>query len=107
MTVGQGGAVGQSGGATVFGQFTSAQGSSFPYGYTDVTSGDVFARKGITLPLGGSGDGGAGGKGGAQGNRRETTNAEGESRIVVDNYPGDGGDGVAGAAGCVVVYWDK
>lgn len=107
VTIGQGGAVGQSGGATVFGQFTSAQGSSFPYGYTDVASGDVFARKGITLPLGGSGDGGAGGKGGAQGNRRETTNAEGESRIVVDNYPGDGGDGVAGAAGCVVVYWDK
>lgn len=96
---------------TVFGQYSSANGQTYEYGYTDVTSGDSFARTGVQNPLPGSGDGGAKGLGGVKGNRHRetTTHADGStsSRMVIDNYPGEGTPGKAGALGCVVVYWDK
>lgn len=96
---------------TVFGAYSSANGKRFANGYTDVASGDSFARTGVAAPLPGSGDGGRGGKGGAKGNRHRVTrkNADGStsSRTVVDNYPGAGQPGAEGATGCVVVYWDK
>lgn len=96
---------------TVFGQYTSAYGQVFAYGYTDIQSGDSFARTGVLNPKEGSGDGGAGGKGGVKGNRH-TEQREGEdgssiSVTVIDNYPGSGTPGVTGAAGCAVVYWEK
>ena len=95
----------------VMGQYSSANGQTYEYGYTDVASGDSFARTGVQNPLPGSGDGGAKGLGGVKGNRHRetTTHADGStsSRMVIDNYPGEGTPGKAGALGCVVVYWDK
>ena len=29
------------------------------------------------------------------------------SHMEIDNYPGEGTEGVAGVTGCVVIYWDK
>ena len=96
---------------TIFGQYSSANGSRFEYGYTDIASGDSFARTGVQNPVTGSGDGGAGGAGGIKGNkhRKTTTNSDGStsSKMVIDNYPGEGMPGKAGATGCVVIYWDK
>lgn len=111
VSIGQGGVEGQPGTATTFGQYSSAEGQEYPYGYTDIASGDSFARTGVKAPLSGSGDGGAKGLGGIKGNRhRETeTSSDGtiHSYMVVDNYPGEGEPGTAGVSGCVVIYWDK
>lgn len=106
-----------------FGGYTSAQGKRYANGYTDIASGDSFARTGVKAPLPGSGDGGAKGVGGVAGNRHEETyrdytigghlpgNTDGvyilATKTVVDNYPTDGTPGVAGATGCVVIYYDK
>lgn len=100
---------------TVMGQYSSANGQVFQYGYTDVASGDSFGRTGVQSPISGSGDGGAGGKGGVKGNRHtETIRGEDEEGnpttdwvTVIDNYPTEGTPGVDGVLGCVVVYWDK
>lgn len=108
---------------TVFGQYSSANGSVFRYGYTDIQSGESYARTGVKNPLPGSGDGGAGGAGGVKGNRHTetvkdyTVNGTIEDNFtgvyiekevtVVDNTPGVGQPGVKGASGCVVIYWDK
>lgn len=100
---------------SVFGQYSSANGQTYQYGYTDVASGDSFARTGVQNPIPGSGDGGAGGKAGVKGNQHtETirgTDDEGNPTTdwvtVIDNYPTKGTPGVDGVLGCVVVYWDK
>lgn len=94
---------------TLFGPYSSAQGRTFPYGYTDIQSGDSFARTGVTSPLPGSGDGGTGGTGGIQGNKYEeeyiTQDGIHRTEEVIVNYPGSGQLGATGAQGCVVVYW--
>lgn len=97
---------------SVFGQYSSANGQTYEYGYTDIASGDSFARTGVENPLPGSGDGGAGGVGGVKGNRHTETSYDEEGkpsgfRTVVDNYPGEGTAGKSGALGCVVIYYDK
>ena len=100
---------------TTFGAYSSANGQRFRYGYTDVRSGESYARTGVAVPKSGTGDGGAAGRGGVKGNRREVsrpvTDEEGnistEWVTVIDNYPGKGTAGVNGVAGCVVVYWEK
>lgn len=96
---------------TTFGSYSSANGKRYANGYTDVASGDSFARTGVAAPLPGSGDGGAAGKAGAQGQRRQETkkNEDGSTttRWRVSAYPGKGTPGKQGAPGCVVVYWDK
>ena len=100
---------------TTFGAYSSANGQRFRYGYTDVRSGESYARTGVAVPKSGTGDGGAAGRGGVKGNRREVshtvTDEEGNTSTewvtVIDNYPGKGTAGVAGASGCVVVYWEK
>lgn len=96
---------------TTFGQYSSANGTRFSYGYTDIASGDSFARTGVSKPISGSGDGGAKGAGGVKGNKHRVSgkNDDGSSYsyMVIDNYPGEGQPGVSGANGCVVVYWDK
>ena len=115
VTIGVGGGKGQTGGDTVFGVYTSANGHVYEYGYTDIASGDSFGRTGVTAPSESTGDGGVGGKGGAKGNKHtETIRGEDDEGnpttdwvTVIDNYPGDGTDGVKGVSGCVVVYWDK
>lgn len=96
---------------TVFGAYSSANGKRYANGYTDVASGDSFARTGVAAPLPGSGDGGAAGKAGAQGRRQWVTkqNEDGSTtgRWKVYSQPGKGTAGKQGAPGCVVVYWDK
>ena len=96
---------------TTFGAYSSANGKRYGNGYTDVASGDSFARTGVAKPRAGTGDGGAKGVGGIKGNRHREhwTDSEGgnHSTMVIDNYPGSGTGGVPGALGCVVAYWDK
>lgn len=99
---------------TTFGAYSSANGKRYANGYTDITSGDSFARTGVQTPLEGSGDGGAAGRAGVKGNRHKKVVMEDTwlgqlptTVTVVDNYPGKGTPGSAGAVGCAVVYWDK
>lgn len=90
---------------TTFGAYSSANGKRYANGYTDVASGDSFARTGVASPLPGSGDGGAAGKAGAQGRRQEDGSITGRWKVY--SRPGKGTPGKEGATGCVVVYWDK
>lgn len=96
---------------TVFGAYSSANGKRYANGYTDVQSGESYARTGVAKPRAGTGDGGAGGAGGEQGRRREIEweDEEGKPHTSwkIYSYPGTGTNGKAGAQGCVVVYYDK
>lgn len=100
---------------TTIGTYSSAHGVRYPYGYTDVQSGDSYARSGVVAPLPGSGDGGKGGEGGAQGHSHIETvyentmagNLPAGKKEVIDNYPGEGTPGTKGATGCVVIYYEK
>lgn len=96
---------------TTFGVYSSANGKRYANGYTDIASGDSFARTGVAAPLPGSGDGGAAGKAGAQGRRQWVTKQNEDGSITgkwkVYSRPGKGTAGKQGAPGCVVVYWDK
>lgn len=110
VTIGQGGSIGQDGTATVFGQYSSANGQRYSPSYTDVASGNAYGRTGVQSPAPNTGDGGKGGEGGIKGNRHEesfTFPGGGGTRWVIDNYPGEGQPGKHGASGCVVIYWDK
>lgn len=97
---------------TTFGAYSSANGKRYENGYTDVASGDSFARTGVAKPRAGTGDGGAKGTGGTQGRRHKETSYDLDgnpsgSYWEIDAYPGIGTNGKSGALGCVVVYWDK
>lgn len=100
---------------STFGAYSSANGKVYPNGFTDIKSGDSYGRTGVAVPKSGTGDGGVGGRGGIKGNRHTETHKDStvsgsditETVEVVDNYPTSGTKGVAGASGCVVVYWDK
>lgn len=96
---------------TVFGAYSSANGKRYPNGYTDVRSGESFARTGVAVPKSGTGDGGVRGRGGSQGrtHERSWTDEDGGTHYetVIDAYPTPGTQGVNGVAGCVVVYWEK
>ena len=110
VTIGRGGGIGQDGTATVFGQYSSANGQRYSPSYTDVASGNAYGRTGVQSPAPNTGDGGKGGEGGIKGNRHEesfTFPGGGGTRWVIDNYPGEGQPGKPGASGCVVIYWDK
>lgn len=61
--------------------------------YTDVASGDSFARTGVAKPVPGTGDGGAKGTGGTQGQGHDETsyNSQGKPNgtyWVIDVPPG-------------------
>lgn len=97
---------------TVFGAYSSANGSRFETGYTDISSGSVYGRTGVYKPLPGSGDGGAGGDGGYQGSMRKEPiyGEDGEQTgtvTVIEAAPTNGKPGADGAKGCAVVWWDK
>ena len=96
---------------TTFGAYSSANGKRYENGYTDVASGDSFARTGVAKPRAGTGDGGAKGTGGTQGRRQKITwEDEGgfsHSYWKIYSYPGVGADGAMGSSGCAVVYYDK
>lgn len=112
VTIGQGGGIGQEGAATTFGQYSSANGQNFSPNYTDITSGNAYARDGVPVPIPNTGDGGVKGIGGIKGNRHYEQRYDSDgfpagSKLVIDNYPTDGTPGTPGASGCVVIYWDK
>lgn len=90
-----------------FGPYTNTDGYVYPYGFTDIASGDVYGRTGVKSPLPGSGDGGAGGFGGSKGNKHTETGSYWNSFEVIDNYPGRGKSGAKGATGCIVIWYDK
>lgn len=95
---------------TIFGPYSSANGNTYPQGYSDVASGESYARTGVASPKPGSGDGGAGGKGGAPGYgvyKHYTWEGGGATTFKVYAEPEPGKPGVAGAQGCAVIYWDK
>ena len=97
---------------TTFGAYSSANGKRYENGYTDVASGDSFARTGVAKPRAGTGDGGAKGTDGTQGRRHKETSYDLDgnpsgSYWEIDAYPGIGTNGKSGALCCVVVYWDK
>ena len=98
--------------ASTFGVYSSANGQRYPNGFTDIQSGDSFARTGVAVPKSGTGDGGKGGRGGNKGERHKEKQYHPDgspagSRWIVDVEPGKGTSGAIGASGCVVVYWDK
>ena len=119
VVIGQGGAEGQNGGVTTFGAYSSANGSRYSPSYTDVASGNAYGRPGVKKPLDGTGDGGIHGAGGRKGERsieRDYTvggtlpgNTGGVyiEKEVISVRPGKGTAGTSGAAGCVVIWWDK
>lgn len=97
---------------TVFGNYSSENGSHYEYGYTDIASGNVYGRTGVAAPLPGSGDGGAGGAGGRQGSRHTEPiyGVDGNqigNKVVIDARPTNGKPGVDGVVGCAVIWWDK
>lgn len=93
---------------TTFGPYSSANGSYYDIGYTDIANGLSFARTGVPAPLPGTGDGGKGGEGGEPG-VAELYQNEGDIgyRYRVIKRPGPGHPGVAGASGVVMVSWEK
>lgn len=92
---------------TTLGAYSNADGAVYPYGYTDISSGESYGRTGVKSPLPGSGDGGAGGFGGSKGNKHTETDSYWNSFEVIDNYPGRGKSGAKGATGCIVIWYDK
>ena len=119
VVIGKGGVVGTEGGHTTFGLYYSSEnGTLYDFGYTDVSSGDAYARTGVAAPKPGTGDGGKGGKGGEAGAgywksytyhpnpaKPEVENT-GYDFIVVKE-PGPGQPGVNGADGVCVIWLDK
>ena len=111
VVIGQGGAQAMTGTGTIFGRYSSDDGELMPYGYTNVITGDSFARTGVQAPLANSGDGGKGGRGGTAGVRHERVRVDSEGNEhrtwIVDVPRGEGQPGAAGASGCVLVQYDK
>lgn len=119
VAIGQGGLAspvhgtpGQEGGETRFGPYSSAQGTYFPTGFTDIAAGESFCRTGVPAPLDGTGDGGKGGDGGTPGDGEAVVvgeNAFGKPIYDLDIYvkPGPGQPGADGADGFVVITWEK
>ena len=116
---GQAGSLGEH---TAFGVYSSQNGQLYENGYTDIANGQVFARSGVAVPLPGSGDGGKGGKGGDPGEgylRTYSCTVPGgfkpdgspvvneTTEWVTIREPGPGHPGSYGAAGFVMVTWEK
>ena len=87
---------------TTFGIYSSANGIRYANGFTDLNSGESFARPGVEDPEAGSGDGGRGGAGGAGG-----ISFWRRGILVWDQLPEAGETGTFGATGSAVIYYDK
>lgn len=141
ISIGKGGAAsteygkaGAEGGETIFGDYSSANGSVYPVGFTDIGNGNSYGRTGVSKPLAGSSDGGRGGNPGyppiivkrqaasageGDGNTGNagsssggsSSGSSGSSNTKYEWYtyrePGLGGQGEAGASGFVAIWWDK
>lgn len=101
---------------SMFGPYSSGRGQRYPNGYSDIATGEVYARSGVTRPLPGSGDGGKGGRQGLDGSwylqgkwfDDPSLPAGGYwgEETVLERDPAKGKPGIAGASGCVIVYWE-
>jgi hypothetical protein len=87
---------------TTFGTYSSANGVRYANGFTDLNSGDSFARSGVAEPRANSGDGGKGGKGGTGGR-----NIYRYGILISSREPTNGLPGATGATGSAVIYYDK
>lgn len=108
-TVGTPGAEGQH---STFGVYSSANGTLYPGGYTDIANGQTFCRTGVAAPLPGSGDGGKGGDGGEPGAGYWEQEFWPDGRpkgwdFIITKRPGPGKPGVAGASGFIMLTWAK
>lgn len=107
---------------TTFGPYSSANGKRYPGGFTDVSTGDVYARAGGRGGKG-TGDGGVGGRGGIGGlwhiqgvwhydhggigiNPGDDSPGHWETITVIDRYPTKGEGGSKGFTGCAIIYWE-
>jgi len=110
VNIGSGGVAGNGdpvdGGDTTFGAYSSANGRLYSPSFTDISSGNVYGRSGVSSPQDGTGDGGAGGTGGSAGAQYWERVDEYTWRLIRSISPGQGKSGVDGASGCVVVYWN-
>ena len=109
---GKAGVAGAMGEHSTFGVYSSANGTLYPGGYTDIAHGQTFCRTGVAVPLPGSGDGGKGGDGGEPGAGywEQLFWEDGRPRgwhFEVTKPPGPGKPGVAGASGFIMVTWAK
>lgn len=93
--------------ATTFGAYSSDNGRVYDPSYTDVSSGTAYGRTGVSSPAANSGDGGAGGAGGGAG-AVFLEQGQGSTLIFREYYDGTPpGNGVSGASGCVIIYYNK
>ena len=103
---------------TTFGpNLTTANGTIYPNGYTDIASGNAYGRAGVAKPKDGTSDGAAAGVGGWNEIRTYSGNKpiyDGEGNIIgsQDIYtsvgqPTPGTAGAKGADGFIVIWWDK
>lgn len=107
---------------TTLWHYSSADGQSYPNGFTDVATGDVYGRTGGNGGPG-SGDGGSGGRGGSAGSwyirgvwvydnghvgiiPGDDSPGHWEHETVIEREPTDGTQGGAGASGSAIVYWE-
>ena len=109
---GKAGVAGAMGEHSTFGVYSSANGTLYSGGYTDIANGQTFCRTGVAAPLPGSGDGGKGGDGGEPGAGywEQLFWEDGRPRgwhFEVTKPPGPGKPGVAGASGFIMVTWAK
>lgn len=125
VTIGKGGAAavrkgdaGLEGEETTFGVYSSANGKRYANGYTDINSGNSYARTGVASPAKGTSDGAAGGKGGdpGQGYWKEYTVRPNPAKpdvvntsykFIITKQPGPGHPGKPGGDGFVLIAWDK
>lgn len=125
VVIGKGGAAGETvgkagaeGGETTFGVYSSANGKVYSPSFTDLASGDAYARAGVAVPKLGTGDGGKGGSGGEAGvgylktEKYTPTGADPSvvnkrTYLVVIRQGGPGKPGAKGADGVCVIYWEK
>jgi len=123
--IGKGGAAavrkgdaGLEGEETTFGVYSSANGKRYANGYTDINSGDSYARTGVASPAKGTSDGAAGGKGGDPGqgywkkytvrpNPAKPDVVNTSYKFIITKQPGPGHPGKPGGDGFVLIAWDK
>ncbi len=112
IVIGKGGEAADSltptdGTASSFGPYTSAAGRVYSPSFTDLASGNAYARTGVSKPQTNAGDGGQGGAGGHGGSETWEQTSEHTWRQVAQTSPGEGKIGVSGSDGCVIIYWSK
>ena len=102
---------------TTFGVRTTANGTIYPNGFTDIASGSAYGRAGVVKPLDGTSDG----PGVSSGGWNEVYRYSGSETIFDENgnpigtkenfdkisSKTKGTPGVKGADGFIAIYWDK